>query len=102
MPFANLSGDPEQAYFADGMVEEITAALSRSKSLFVIASTSSLSLSGRSLSPAEAGLTARRRRWLPVRGALPAGGGPVPQRGARHAHGGGHFSRGSVPPVSTC
>jgi adenylate cyclase len=29
MPFANLSGDPEQEYFADGMVEEVTAALSR-------------------------------------------------------------------------
>jgi adenylate cyclase len=31
LPFANMSGDPEQEYFADGMVEEITTALSRSK-----------------------------------------------------------------------
>jgi adenylate cyclase len=37
MPFANLSGDPEQEYFADGMVEEIITALSRIRSLFVIA-----------------------------------------------------------------
>jgi DNA-binding winged helix-turn-helix (wHTH) protein len=37
MPFANLSGDPEQDYFADGVVEEITTALSRIKWLFVIA-----------------------------------------------------------------
>ena len=37
LPFANMSGDPEQEYFADGMVEEITTALSRIRWLFVIA-----------------------------------------------------------------
>ena len=37
MPFANLSGDPNQEYFADGMVEEIITALSRIRWLFVIA-----------------------------------------------------------------
>ena len=37
LPFQNISGDPEQEYFADGMVEEITTALSRVRSLFVIA-----------------------------------------------------------------
>ena len=37
LPFTNMSGDPEQDYFADGMVEEIITALSRFKSLFVIA-----------------------------------------------------------------
>jgi hypothetical protein len=36
-----MSGDPEQEYFADGMVEEIITALSRFKSLFVIARNSS-------------------------------------------------------------
>src|SRR5262245_52151690 len=36
LPFQNMSGDPEQEYFADGMVEEIITALSRFKSLFVI------------------------------------------------------------------
>jgi len=35
-PFANMSGDPEQEYFADGMVEEIITALSRIRWLFVI------------------------------------------------------------------
>ena len=37
LPFTNLSGDPDQEYFADGMVEEITTALSRMRWLFVIA-----------------------------------------------------------------
>jgi len=54
LPFANLSGDPEQEYFADGMVVEITNALSRFKSLFVIASGSSLSFKGKTVSPVEA------------------------------------------------
>jgi len=55
MPFANLSGDPEQDYFADGMVEEIATALSRHKSIFVIGSGSTLSLKGKAVSPQEAG-----------------------------------------------
>ena len=54
MPFANLSGDPEQDYFADGMVVEITEALSRSRSIFVIASGSSLSFKGKSVTAGEA------------------------------------------------
>jgi adenylate cyclase len=37
LPFQNMSGDPEQDYFADGMVEEIITALSRICWLFVIA-----------------------------------------------------------------
>jgi TolB-like protein/class 3 adenylate cyclase/Flp pilus assembly protein TadD len=41
LPFANMSGDPEQEYFVDGMVEEITTALSRIRWLFVIARNSS-------------------------------------------------------------
>ena len=44
LPFQNMSGDPEQEYFADGMVEDIITALSRFKSLFVIARNSSLHL----------------------------------------------------------
>ena len=51
LPFANLSGDAEQDYFADGMVEEITAALTRFKSIFVIASSSTLPFKGRSIGP---------------------------------------------------
>lgn len=54
LPFANLSPEPDQDYFADGMVEEIVTALSRYRSLFVIASGSSLSLKGKGLSPQEA------------------------------------------------
>ena len=41
LPFQNLSGDPEQEYFADGVVEEIITALSRFEGLFVIARNSS-------------------------------------------------------------
>ena len=46
LPFENMSGDPEQEYFADGMVEEITTALSRFKGLFVIARNSSFTFKG--------------------------------------------------------
>lgn len=54
LPFANLSGDAEQEYFADGMVVEIVASLSRVRSIFVIASGSGLSFKGKGLSPQEA------------------------------------------------
>ena len=47
LPFENMSGDPEQEYFADGMVEEIITALSRFKSLFVIARNSSFTYKGK-------------------------------------------------------
>jgi TolB-like protein/class 3 adenylate cyclase len=49
LPFQNMSGDPEQEYFADGMVEEITTALSRNKQLFVIARNSSFTFKGRAV-----------------------------------------------------
>lgn len=49
LPFENMSGDPEQDYFADGMVEEITTALSRFKWLFVIARNSSFTYKGRAV-----------------------------------------------------
>jgi TolB-like protein/DNA-binding winged helix-turn-helix (wHTH) protein/Flp pilus assembly protein TadD len=47
LPFTNISGDPEQDYFADGMAEEILTALSRCKSLFVIARNSSFTYKGK-------------------------------------------------------
>ena len=47
LPFQNISGDPDQDYFADGMVEEITTALSRIRWLFVIARNSSFTYKGR-------------------------------------------------------
>jgi len=49
LPFTNMSGDPEQEYFADGMAEEIITALSRCGSLFVIARNSSFTYKGRSV-----------------------------------------------------
>jgi len=49
LPFQNMSGDPEQEYFADGMVEDIITALSRFKSLFVIARNSSFTYKGRAI-----------------------------------------------------
>ncbi len=49
LPFTNLSSDPEQEYFADGMVEDIITGLSRSKSLFVIARHSSFAYKGRAV-----------------------------------------------------
>ena len=47
LPFQNMSGDPDQEYFADGMVEEIITALSRIRWLFVIARNSSFTYKGR-------------------------------------------------------
>jgi len=49
LPFQNMSGDPEQEYFADGMVEEIITALSRVRSLFVIARNSSFTYKGKAV-----------------------------------------------------
>ena len=55
LPFENMSGDSEQEYFADGMVEEIITALSRFKSLFVIARNSSFTFKGRAVDIKEVG-----------------------------------------------
>jgi len=49
LPFQNMSGDPEQEYFADGMVEEIITALSRIRWLFVIARNSSFTYKGKNV-----------------------------------------------------
>jgi adenylate cyclase len=49
LAFQNMSGDPEQEYFADGMVEEITAALCRVRDFFVIARNSAFSYKGRAV-----------------------------------------------------
>jgi len=55
LAFENMSGDPEQEYFADGMVEEIITALSRFKWLFVIARNSSFTFKGRAVDVKEVG-----------------------------------------------
>jgi len=49
LPFDNMSGDPEQTYFADGIVEDIITELSRFQSLFVIARNTSFTYKGRSI-----------------------------------------------------
>ena len=49
LPFANMSGDPEQEYFADGIAEDVTTALSRYPSLFVIARNSCFTYKGRAI-----------------------------------------------------
>jgi len=49
LPFQNMSGDPDQEYFADGVVEDIITALSRFKSLFVIARNSSFAYKGKTV-----------------------------------------------------
>ena len=55
LPFENMSGDAEQEYFADGMVDEIITALSRFRSLFVIARNSTFTYKGRSVDVKQAG-----------------------------------------------
>ena len=55
MPFENISGDPEQEYFADGIVEEIITALSRMRWLLVIARNSSFTYKGRSVETKQIG-----------------------------------------------
>ena len=55
LPFANMSGDAEQDYFADGMVEDIITGLSRIKWLFVIARNSSFAYKGRAVDVKQVG-----------------------------------------------
>ena len=55
LPFQNMSGDPEQEYFADGMVEEIITALSRFRWLFVIARNSSFTYKGQAVDVKQVG-----------------------------------------------
>jgi adenylate cyclase len=55
LPFANMSGDPEQEYFVDGMVEEIITALSRIRWLFVIARNSTCTYKGKAVDVKQVG-----------------------------------------------
>src|SRR5216684_4160128 len=55
LPFQNMSGDPEQEYFADGIVEDIITTLSRFKALFVIARNSSFTYKGRAVDVKQVG-----------------------------------------------
>jgi adenylate cyclase len=75
LPFKNMSGDPEQEYFADGMVEEIITALSRVCWLFVIARNSSFAYKGQ---PADVKRVGRELgvRYV-LKGLVRKGGGQV-------------------------
>ena len=75
LPFINLSGDPEQDYFADGMVEDIIAGLSRIKWLFVVARNSSFAYKGKALDVKRAGRELGVRYLL--QGSLRKDGGRV-------------------------
>jgi TolB-like protein/class 3 adenylate cyclase/tetratricopeptide (TPR) repeat protein len=55
LPFQNMSGDPEQDYFADGMVEEIITALSRIRQIFVIARNSTFTYKGQAIDVKQVG-----------------------------------------------
>ena len=78
LPFQNMSGDPEQEYFADGMVEDIITALSRFKSLFVIARNSSFTYKGRAVDVKQVG------RELGVRYVLEGSVRKAGEPGAHH------------------
>ena len=70
LPFQNISGDPEQEYFADGMVEEIITALSRIRWLFVIARNSSFTYKGQAVDVKQVGRE--------LRAIVPRESGPLP------------------------
>jgi adenylate cyclase len=55
LPFTNMSGDPEQEYFADGIAEDVITALARYRSLFVIARNSSFTYKGRAVDVKQVG-----------------------------------------------
>ena len=78
LPFQNMSGDPEQEYFADGMVEEIITALSRIRWLFVIARNSSFTYKGRAVDVKQVG------RELGVRYVLEGSVRKAGEPGAHH------------------
>jgi len=75
LPFQNMSGDPEQEYFADGMVEEIITALSRIRWLFVIARNSTFTYKGQAVDVKRVGHELGVRYVL--EGSVRKGGGRV-------------------------
>ena len=79
LPFTNMSGDPEQEYFADGVVEEIITALSRVTWLFVIARNSSFTYKGHAVDVKQVGRELGVRYLLEgsIRKAAIACGSPV-------------------------
>jgi adenylate cyclase len=86
LPFTNLSGDPQQEYFSDGISDQLISDLSRLPGLFVIARNSSFAYKGKTTS--ESGKGAGRQ--ICVGGQGPQGGWPGPNRsragGCGHRH----------------
>jgi hypothetical protein len=78
LPFQNMSGDPEQEYFVDGMAEEIITALNRIRWLFVIARNSSFTSKGQAIGVKQVG------RDLSVRYVLERLGPQRRQSGTHH------------------
>jgi TolB-like protein/class 3 adenylate cyclase/Flp pilus assembly protein TadD len=75
LPFANMSGDPEQEYFADGISEDIITALSKLPQLFVIARNSAFTFKGRNVNVGEVGKSLGVRHVL--EGSVRKAGGRV-------------------------
>ena len=90
LPFQNMSGDPEQEYFADGIVEDITTAIARLPWLFVIARNSSFTYKGKAVDVKQVGARtgrALRARRLGAQGRQPgAHHRPADRHGDRRAY----------------
>ena len=97
LPFANMSGDPEQEYFSDGITEDLTTELARNPYLFVISRNSAFTYKGKSVKVEDVG------RELGVRyvleGSVRKAEGPRPDHGAadRRDHGGPPLERALRP-----
>jgi len=115
LPFQNMSGDPEQEYFADGMVEEIITALSRIRWLFVIARNSSFTYKGQSVDVKQVGRELCVRyvlegsvSWFSCSPTLPRLLSGQPGRLRRRGRCSGshrrraHRARGPQPPFAAC
>jgi hypothetical protein len=63
LPFTNMSGDPEQEYFSDGLTEDIITELSRFKNLLVVARNSSFTFKGQAADVKEVGQSSRLMSW---------------------------------------
>ena len=64
LPFVNMSGDPEQEYFSDGITEDIITDLSKVSALFVVARNTAFTFKGKSVDVAQIARRAQRRHVL--------------------------------------
>ena len=80
LPFANMSGEPEQEFFADGLTEDIITALSRFRELFVISRNSAFVYKGKAVTIQD--FARRGRRAVRGRGQRAQGRQPGPRHGA--------------------